>query len=205
MIIHKNLEQGTPEWYMLRLGKLTASDAQAIGNNGKGLETLCLEKVAEKLTGCIPEQIDNEDIARGRALEDEARASYELETGNIVQTVGFVQYDDNIGCSPDGLIGDDGLIEIKCKNNKNHLLMILGKEIDSKYHWQIQGQIFVTGRKWCDFVSYNPNFLDMPLKIIRVFPDEKKQAALCEGFAAGNKKIKEILEEIKNVKSNKKI
>ena len=201
-----NCIQGSEEWLRARLGKLTASDAQAIGNNGKGLDTLCLEKAAELLTGQLPPQLeDNEDIQRGKELEAEARAAYQLETGNSVYEVGFIELNEYVGCSPDGLIGEDGDLEIKCKNNKNHLLMLLGKPIDSKYDWQIQMRLLITGRKWCDFVSYNPNFADNPLIILRVYPNAEKQAALQEGIKNGVEKIKQIISEVKYGKSNKKI
>ena len=188
-----NFQQNTPEWYSIRLGKLTASQAQAIGNCDKGLETLCWEKAAEIIIGSIPEQIENEDIQRGHDLEDEARGVYCLYTGNIVKQVGFVEYDEFIGCSPDGLIETDGLVEIKCKNNVNHLKLMVNKKPDSKYIWQMQMQMLLTSRNWCDFVSYNPNF-KKDLIIIRVFADKEMQAKLLQGFKKGTERIKEILQ-----------
>ena len=188
--------QRSPDWYAVRLGKLTASKAQAIGNCGKGLETLCWEKAAEIITGKGPEQLENADITRGVELEDEARGAYTIETGNFVQQIGFVEYGEYAGCSPDGLVGDDGLIEIKCKNDVNHLQLLAEKHPDSQYQWQMQMQMLVTGRKWCDFVSYNPNFTDNPIIIIRVYPDKEMQDKLKEGIEKGTKRIKEILSEV---------
>jgi YqaJ-like viral recombinase domain. len=199
MKIYENIQQGTPEWLQIRLGKFTASKCSTIGTEGSGkgrggLETLCIEKAAEIITGNLPEQFTNEDIERGHVLEDEARGAYTLETGHIVKQVGFVELDEFTGCSPDGLVGRDGLIEIKCKDDKNHLLMLLGKEIDKAYQWQIQMALLVTGRKWCDFVSYNPNYKNKPLKIIRVLPDAEMQAALKAGLAKGIERVKEIIQ-----------
>ena len=96
MKIYRELEQNTPEWMQVRLGKFTASDCYAIGTAGSGkgkdgLETLCLEKASEILTGQLPEMFTNEDVERGHQLEQEARISYELETGRAVEQVGFIE------------------------------------------------------------------------------------------------------------------
>ena len=195
-VVRNDFAQRTDAWYAVRLGKLTASKAQAIGNCGKGLETLCWEKAAEIITGKGPEQLENADITRGVELEDEARGAYTLETGNFVQQVGFVQYGEYAGCSPDGLINDDGGIEIKCKNDVNHIKLMVERKVDSGYMWQVQMNLLVTARKWWDFVSYNPNFTDNPLIIIRVYPDKEMQDKLKEGIKKGTKRIKEILSEV---------
>lgn len=201
MKIYETLEQGTPEWFKVRLGKFTASCCYAIGIEGMGkgkggLETLCLEKASEISTQQLFEQYENKDIIRGHELEAEARAAYELETGRQVKQVGFIEVNEFVGCSPDGLVEDDGLIEIKAKNNKNHLLMILNKEIDVKYQWQAQMQLKCSGRKWVDFVSYNPNFKKKPLIIIRVGRNEEMQKALDIGLEKGIARVKEILAEV---------
>ena len=194
--VRADFAQRTDEWYTTRLGKLTASKAQAIGNCGKGLETLCWEKAAEILTGKGHEQLENADITRGIELEDEARGAYTLETGNLVEQVGFVEYGEYAGCSPDGLVNDDGGIEIKCKNDVNHIKLMVERKIDSGYMWQVQMNLLVTDRKWWDFVSYNPNFTDNPLIIIRVYPEKEMQDKLKEGIRIGAKRIKEILSEV---------
>lgn len=190
-----NFPQNTPEWYEVRLGKLTASRAQAIGNCGKGLETLCWEKAAEIITGKLPEQIESEDIRRGHELENEARGAYSIETGRTVEQVGFVEYSKYAGCSPDGLV-KDGLIEIKCKNDVNHLKLLTRQKPESEYMWQMQMQMLITKRRWCDFVSYNPHFVDKPLIIIRIDQDLTMQRNLMEGIKKGTKRIQEILREI---------
>lgn len=190
-----NFPQNTPEWYEVRLGKLTASRAQAIGNCGKGLETLCWEKAAEIITGKLPEQIESEDIRRGHELENEARGVYSIETGRTVEQVGFVEYSKYAGCSPDGLV-KDGLIEIKCKNDVNHLKLLTRQKPESEYMWQMQMQMLVTKRRWCDFVSYNPHYIDKPLIIIRIDQDLNMQRDLLEGIKKGTKRIQEILKEI---------
>ena len=200
MKIYENLQQGTEEWLQVRLGKFTASKFAVIGSEGSGkgrggLETLCIEKAAEIITGKPMAQFTNEDIERGHALEDEARGAYTLETKNVVKQVGFVELDEFTGCSPDGLVGKDGFTEYKCKDDKNHLLMILGKEIDRAYQWQIQGGFYcMPTRKWCDFASYNPNFKKKPLVIIRVYPDPVMQEAIKIGLEKGIKRVKEIIQ-----------
>lgn len=195
MQIH-NLEQGSKEWVEVRKLKMTASNATAIGANGAGLETYILDLVSQYLSSAEKEHYSNEHIERGNELEAEARTVYELETGNKVQQVGFVIFDEYTGCSPDGLIGDDGLIEIKCKADKGHLKQLIEgeKAIESSYKNQIQMQLYVTGRKWCDFVCYNPNFQKHTF-VYRIYPDDKYHKKLAEGIKAGKEMIKEILKK----------
>jgi exodeoxyribonuclease (lambda-induced) len=195
MKIH-NFEQGTEEWFKVRLGKFTASDAQAIGNNGKGLETLAFEKVAEILTGKTKDQYTNEDMERGKELEGMARNSYEIETGYVVKQVGFVELNEFCGCSPDGLIGDDGLVEIKCKNNPNFVRHLYEKKIESEYLWQVQMQMYVAGRNWCDFVVFNENF-EKTISTIRVERNEEEITKIVAGLEAGVDTVKKILEKLK--------
>ena len=197
-----NVEQKSPEWFELRKQyPLTASEAQAIGNQGRGLETLVMEKMAEKYSTADREQITNEHIERGVELEPQARSLYELETGNEVKEVGFVT-NANIskfgGASPDGLIGNDGLIEIKCFEDSKHFKMTLEEdfEIESKYVWQMQMQMLICERKWCDFVAYNPNYKKSFL-IKRITPDLVIQEKIRTGLAMGEQLINKIESKIK--------
>jgi putative phage-type endonuclease len=192
-----NFEQKSKEWFDIRKGKMTASHAQAIGNNGKGLETYILEMMAEFYSSGEKEIYTNADMERGIELEEQARAIYEIETSNKVEQVGFCKYDEFSGCSPDGLIGEDGGIEIKCQKDNTHFKMILNgeKEIDSKYLWQIQMNLLITDRKWWDYVSYNPNF-SKSLIIFRIEPDEEMQKKILDGIKKGKNKIKEINETL---------
>lgn len=195
MKIHK-IEQGTEEWFKVRLGKLTASDAQPISANGAGLTTLIFEKVAEIMTGKIKESYTNLDIERGKEFEMLARNSYELETGNSVQQVGFCELDEFTGCSPDGFIGDKGLVEIKCKNDPNFARFLFERKIDSEHLWQMQMQMLVTGREFVDYVLFNENFPTTTI-ITKVLRDEASIAKLNAGIVTGVSKMKEILEKIK--------
>lgn len=197
MQVH-NVKQNTPEWFALRTEyPLTASEAQAIGNQGKGLETLVWEKLAEKYSLSDKDKYTNKDLERGIELEPLARDMYELQTGNKVEQVGFVTNEEISkvgGASPDGIIvAENGLIEIKCFEDKKHFKNIVnGLEIESQYMWQMQMQMLFTGTKFVDFVTYNPNYKES-LLIQRVYPDEKMQ----NDIKLGLKKGKELINEIK--------
>lgn len=202
-----NVEQKSPEWYALKEQyPLTASEAQAIGNNSKGLDTLCLKKMAEKYSSADKIQYRNSDMDRGNELEDQARELYMLETGAVVEKIGFVT-DDEIskvgGASPDGdVVGTDGILEIKAFEDAKHFQMILdlkktGKfEVESKYVWQMQQQLLFMGKKWNDFCAFNPNY-PQSLLIQRVNADPEMQAKIREGLAKGEKIINEIEENLK--------
>ena len=194
MLIH-NVEQGTEEWFACRLGKLTASVAKTISTAGKGLETLCLEKATEILTGKPNETYKNEAMEQGNLLESEARAIYELETGATVTQVGFVEENEYVGVSPDGLVGEDGLIEIKCPTNKTYTQYLLDGKIKPEYYSQMQMQMFITERLWCDYVVYNPNF-KKSITIQRVYPDNEEIKRIADGLAKGTEIIKGIVNDI---------
>lgn len=191
-------EQQTPEWFEIRKGKMTGSHADAIGNCGKGLETYISELMAEYYSNADKEIYSNEHTERGIELEDNARDMYELETGNKVNQVGFVEYDEYVGCSPDGIM-EDGVLEIKCHDDKKHFNIIINgqKEIPSKYIWQMQMEMLVCNKTWCDYVSFNPNF-KKSLVIFRIERDEEKQEALKKGFEIGKKLIEEIKQKYEN-------
>lgn len=195
MIIH-NLDQQTPEWFKVRLGKLTASKAQAIATAGKGLDTLCLEKVAELLTKRQPTPFSNADTERGNELEEMARSAYELETGNLVTKVGFIEHNEWVGCSPDGLVGEDGLVEFKCKNDVNFLKYLLEGEIDAEHEWQMQMQMWVADRKWCDYVLFNDGF-EQPLVIARIARDDAKIEKIKVGIEKAIEKMDSMLAKVK--------
>ena len=192
-----NCQQGTAEWSVARLGKFGGTDAQAVMTAGKGLETLAFEKVVEIMTGKSKESYTNPDMDRGHELEMSARNMYEIETGNTVTEVGYCQLDDYSGCSPDGFIGDDGLVEIKCPRNDVFVRYLYDKKVDPKYYAQMQMQMYVTGRKWVDYVVFNPNF-KKSIIVKRIEIDEESQVKLCSGLAQGITKIKEINSGIKN-------
>ena len=189
-------EQGTEEWHKLRLGKFTASEAQAIATAGKGLETLVYEKAAEILTGKPKESYTNKDMERGHELESVARNLYELETGNVVRTVGFCELHEFIGASPDGLIGDKKGIEIKNPTDPVYARYLFDKKIDPKYYAQMQMQIMVCDLLSVDYVVHNPNF-KTDIVTVNVPRDEAFIVKLRMGLVSGVQKLKEILEKVR--------
>lgn len=201
MTIH-TIQQRTPEWFDLRLKyPLTASEAQAIGTGGAGLETLVWEKMAERYSKQLKATYESEDIDRGVELEPLALQIYELSTGKSVKEVGFVtnpSISEVGGVSPDGWLADEnGLIEIKCFQDKKHFKMMIERNksgvftIESKYIWQMQMQMLFTETDFVDFVAYNPNYKEN-LLTQRVYPDKDKQEAIKKGLEIGEKLIKEI-------------
>ena len=156
--------QGSPEWHETRLGKVTASrvsDVIAKTRSGWGASraNYAAELVAERLTGTVAETFTSSAMARGNEVEPQARAAYEfLRDGQTIQTVGFVDHPRiaMVGASPDGLVGETGLIEIKCPNTSTHIATLLDSKIPKKYMTQMQFQMACTGRAWCDFVSFDP-------------------------------------------------
>jgi putative phage-type endonuclease len=200
MKIH-DVKQQTDEWYTLREQyPLTASNAQAIGNGGKGLETVIWEALASKHSTADKEHYSNVHTDRGNELESNARSIYEMRTGNKVTTVGFITNDDITtvgGCSPDGLVSADGLVEIKCFDDVKHFKYIVqGLEPESQYMWQMQMQLLITERDYVDFVAYNPNFHDT-LLTVRVKKDEVIQGKILEGLKKGEAIINEIENSLK--------
>lgn len=190
-----NCIQGTEEWFKCRLGMLTASEAQAISANGAGLKTLVNKLVAERLTGKIEQGYMNSDMQRGKDLEAEARNAYELETNNSVIQVGFCKLDDYVGGSPDGLINEDGGIEIKCFSDSKFVDYMFSEKVDTGYEWQCQYNMFVTDRKFWDYVVYNPNF-KKSLIIKRINRDEVAIEKIKAGIETGKAMIKTMIEKL---------
>lgn len=157
------MEQRSDEWFAERLGKVTASrvaDVVAKTKTGYGASraNYMAELVVERLTGQRGTAFTNSAMQWGTEQEPHARAAYEAHTGYLVTETGFVPHPTIAmsGASPDGLIDDDGLIEIKCPNTATHIETLLSRAIPAKYVTQMQWQMACTGREWCDFVSYDP-------------------------------------------------
>ena len=198
MNIHKELIQGSPEWFEIRVGKVTASHAQAIGNNGKGLDTYLLEVVSEMFSSSEKEHYSNEHTERGNELEPIARSMYELQNDVEVEEIGFAEYNDFVGCSPDGLVGKDGMIEIKCPDDKTYFNLLMNEKIDNAYIWQCQMNMLILERKWCDLVFYNPNF-EKSMKIFRLEPDKEMFSKLKEGFEKAEAEITRLVSKYKEI------
>lgn len=179
--------QGSPEWFSIRKGKLTASNAQAIATAGKGLETLIYDILAEKYSSAEPVSYSNEDMERGKELEEQARQMYELERGVKIEQIGFIELDEYTGASPDGKIaGQNGGVEIKCKKDSVYIRAIIEGKIDSKYEWQTQMQMLIAGWDYIDFIDYNPNF-SKSMNITRITKDPEMQEKLKAGIEEGKK------------------
>jgi putative phage-type endonuclease len=174
--------QGTDEWKALRLGKVTASRvADVVAKTKSGYSTsranYAAQLIAERLTGVVADSYTNAAMQHGTETEPEARAAYEFYQGVSVTEVAFVPHQsiDQAGCSPDGLVDEDGLVEIKCPNTATHLETLLGQAVPGKYETQMQFQMGCTGRKFCDFVSYDPRMPEhMRLFIKRVPRDDAR-------------------------------
>ena len=186
------IEQQSPEWFALKDLKLTSSEATAIGNNGKGLDSLCRKLVREHYSSAERNQWTNRDLDRGNELEPVARELYELETGRKIEKVGFIELDNRTGCSTDGLIGEDGVAEIKAPDDATYFKVLMDMEVDSDYSWQVQMELVVTGRNYVDLIEYNPNF-EKSMVIFRIYPDLVKQEALRKGIEMGKVLIEKYL------------
>lgn len=194
-----DFEQGTPEWHDSRCGIATASNfSQVLAKGaGKTRRSYLLKLVGERITGTIAETYQNEHMQRGIEQEAEARNAYIEKTFNDVLGCGFMRLDKKFGYSPDGLIGDDGLLEIKTKLPHLQADVLLSGEVPSDHVAQIQGGLFISGRKWLDFVSYCPK---MPVFIKRVERDESYIAKLVEEL---NKFESEIVESVNKLEELK--
>lgn len=188
-MIALELEQYSPGWWAVRLGLPTASRFKDL-LTATGAPSKSTQAYAEYLAGClyagkdIDEWQGNQYTDRGTELEQEARLAYAM-SGGEVQEIGFcTDADGRYGASPDGLVGDDGVLEIKCLPRK-HISMLLywdkHKKVPPEFRAQVQGQLLVTGRNWCDLMFYHP---DLPQKIIRVEPDQEYQEKLIKQIYA---------------------
>jgi putative phage-type endonuclease len=174
--------QGTTEWLTERLGHVTASritDVLAKGKSGeaKTRETYRWELVSQRMTGIVKDGFTNKAMEHGTATEPEARIHYEVTHGVFVDEVGFLKHPTIqwVGASPDGLVGEEGGLEIKCPNTDTHLQTIASGKAPAKYIGQMQMGMWVTGRKWWDFVSYDPRIQQKNLRYfcVRVMRDEE--------------------------------
>ena len=175
------MEQRTNEWKECRIGKVTASrvsDVVAKTKSGYSAsrDNYMAQLVCERLTGKPAESYSNAAMQWGTETEPLARAAYETKMDVLVDEIGFIDHPTivNSGASPDGLVGDNGLIEIKCPNTATHIDTLLTQTVPKKYADQIFWQMACTGRQWCDFVSYDPRLpADLQLFIKRIPRDDQ--------------------------------
>jgi putative phage-type endonuclease len=178
--------QGSPEWFAVRLGKVTASRVADVTRRTKtGFSTsranYMAELIAERLTGETAPAFTNAAMQWGTDKEPDAKAAYEFRTDAEIAPVGFVIHPEipDSGASPDGYVGNDGMVEVKCPNTATHLETLLGQPIDGDYIKQMQWQMACSGRQWCDFVSFDPRMPEaLRLHRQRVERDDKVIADL---------------------------
>jgi len=190
------MEQGTPEWFEARAGMITGSRVKAIaaGCTSQTAKNLISTLRWERRNGICAPTYSTPAMERGTALEGDARAAYEIDQLVVVDEVGFIVHPEYpfIGISPDGLVGSDGLVEIKCPAETSaHLHQ---QHIDAEYYakayaHQVNLQLAVTGRQWCDVVSYYPIDIKKPLAIVRVERNEKAIAKLIDACVQAEKLI----------------
>lgn len=202
------MEQRSEEWFKARLGKVTASklsDVMATTKSGESAyrRTYRHQLVTERLTGKQTEIYINQAMQHGIDTEDEARDFYIFKYADV-EEVGFIDHPtiDMAGASPDGLVGDDGLIEIKCRQPQNHTETLISHQIPSRYKLQMYWQMACTGRKWCDYVSYCPSFPEsLKMVVIRLQWDDEQIKLLEESVT---KFLTEVEDTVDFIKENNK-
>ena len=202
--IHDEVEQGSIEWQAMRCGMLTASEMKLIltptlkgASNDKERGHL-YELLAQRITRYVEPRYVSDDMLRGQEDEIEALFEYEKAYG-VVEKVGFITNDKwgfTIGYSPDGLVGDDGQVECKSRNQKYQIRTLVdyvsADSIDPDFMVQVQTGLLVTERAWCDLVSYCGG---LPMATVRVYPDEKIQSAIIDVAGAFEKRLQEAKEK----------
>jgi predicted phage-related endonuclease len=197
---HRDLLQGSDEWLQARCGLLTASEMKLIitptlkvAANDKATAHL-YELLAQRITGYVEPHYISDDMLRGQVDEIEARLLYAKHYAPV-EEVGFVtnsRWGFTLGCSPDGLVGDDGMIECKSRRQKFQAATIINNEVPDEYEIQIQTALLVTGRAWCDFISYCGG---MPMVTIRMKADAEIQAAIVNAATAFEEAMADRLAE----------
>lgn len=180
------VDQGSEAWFSLRAGRVTASRvADVIAKTKSGTSAsranYAAQLVVERLTGTVEPSFQSAAMQWGIEKEAEARVAYRFLTDADVAETDFVLHPEIFmaGASPDGLVGDDGLVEIKCPNSATHMDTLLREAIPDKYQVQMLWQMACTGRQWCDFVSYDPRFPEaMRLFVKRLDRDPERIAEL---------------------------
>ena len=204
-MIDLEIKQGTEEWHQIRLGKVTASRVSDVMSKIKsgesaGRKNYKMDLVVERLTNTPTSSFTNAAMAWGTETEPLARMAYEVHSGNFVETVAFIQHPsiEWFGCSPDGLIGSEGNLEIKCPNTSTHIDYLLAGVPPAKYVPQMQTQMACTGRLWTDFVSYDPRLPpELQLFVVRLDRDEAYIQQIED-------EVKQFLDEVKQIYSQLK-
>lgn len=198
--------QGSGEWLVARASYLTASVFDKVltpaklqlstSKDSNAVVNLC---AVARVFGVIDEGAETFAMRRGTDMEAEARAWYAFEYGVTVEEVGLcISDDESCGASPDGLIGEDGGLEIKCPGLKQHIENLLFTDFPNEYLLQVQGGLYVTGRKWWDWVSYHPG---LPKRVVRHYPDPKVHAALDLAMESFKERVEAAVERLEAIKN----
>lgn len=196
-------EQGTPEWFAARAGIPTASEFSTVMAKGRGggdsvtRRKYMLQLAGEVLTGTVQESYTNPHMERGKAMEDDARKAYALISGNEPKRVGFLRRGD-AGASPDSLIEADGTLEIKTALPHIQIERLLANRLPPEHVAQVQGQLWISMRAWCDFVSYWPG---LPILIVRVQRDEAYIASLSLAVREFSEELRQVVASIRAMQS----
>ena len=168
--------QGSDEWKAARLGKITGSRFADVlagkrGKFSKAADDYMMELIGEILTGVSSDEINSRATNWGNMHEPNARMWYICESGETLEETGVIHHPEieGVACSPDALVGDEGILEIKCPySTRVHLRTLESRRVPAEYEPQVHGNLWVTGRQWCDFVSYDPRFKDSSLCQVRI-------------------------------------
>ena len=198
--------QGSDEWLAARAGIATAScfaEVMATIKSGEAAErrNYRAKLVVERLTGKPVKGFTTKAMEQGTEREPFARKAYEVRTGNLVEQVGLCMHDTlEAGASPDGLVDDDGGVEIKCPELAAHLEYIKADAEPARYFWQIQGALWITGRQWWDFASWNPEFPEnLQLVVRRVTRDEQSIGRLAAEVERFMQEVQAEAERLRNL------
>lgn len=199
-----DMEQGSEDWYRVRMGVVTASEFRTViaggkkkGEDSASRRTYMLKLMGERLTGDPMYRYSNDHMERGHEQEADARDRYAFLSDFEPRPVGFIKNGD-VGCSPDSLIGDDGMLEIKTKLAHLQIDLLLSDKVPSEHMAQIQGQLWVAEREWCDFVSYCPK---LRLFAKRVFRDEAYIARIANAVDVFEREMATLLDAIQPKKA----
>lgn len=210
--LHTDLKQGSDEWLKLRLGKITGSCFHKLLGTKAAREKYLYDRANEIVTGCKSDggEYVNIHIQRGWEYEPIARAEYTAYTFTSIDEIGLAQLGDYIACSPDGLVGEDGMIEIKILDSNNYFRQVVeiskkGVEaIASEHYIQMQCNLFVCNRQWCDYVLYNPKHaaINNGLFIYRVECDNTMQSRIAQAIDECITTINEYVDQYRNIFKN---
>ncbi len=198
------MDQGSEEWFAARLGRVTASrvaDVMVKTKSGYGASraNYMMELLCQRLTGNREEGFTNAAMQRGTDLEPIARGRYEVENDILVDEIGIVNHPtiENFAASPDGLVGKDGLVEIKCPNTATHIAFLQSGKIKSNYQTQMTVQMLCAERNWCDFVSFDDRLPEhLQYRCVRFELDDDRAKEITTEVEIFLKELDELIEKL---------